>query len=65
MHKTVKPARPGILIRLPDQPTEYLEAEGREVAWSSFWVRRVRDGDVVVVEKKARASTPRARPSED
>ena len=49
MRKTVKPARPGLLIRHPDT-REYLPAEGLEVVWTSFWQRRLQDGDLEVVE---------------
>lgn len=47
--KTVKPATAGALVRLPGtyQP---LPDEGQQVEWNSYWERRLRDGDVVVVE---------------
>lgn len=49
----VKPAAPGAVIRDP-HTKRALPAEGCRVHDSSFWRRRLRDGDVVLVtEEKA------------
>lgn len=41
----IKPA-PGLTVNREDgQP---LAAEGETLAWSSWWARRLRDGDVIV-----------------
>lgn len=44
----VKPARAGETIRDP-HTKRALPAEGGRVPDSSFWLRRLRDGDVVVL----------------
>lgn len=41
----VKP-RAGVKVRYPDPPYVHLPAEGAEVPESSYWVRRLQDGDV-------------------
>lgn len=41
----VKPA-PGLVIPDPDR-LDMLPADGRDVPASDFWLRRLRDGDVV------------------
>jgi hypothetical protein len=47
----IKPA-PGIVIPDPDRH-DMLPAEGRDVPVSDFWMRRLRDGDVVTAEAPA------------
>ena len=42
----VKPAS-GLKIRDPDLK-DFLPEEGREVPGTGYWVRRVRDGDVLI-----------------
>ena len=42
----------GIVIPDPDR-FDRLPAEGREVPASDFWLRRLRDGDVVISEAPA------------
>ncbi|MCJ8285104.1 DUF2635 domain-containing protein [Halomonas sp.] len=49
VHKSkrfIKPAREGLVVRQPHngQP---LPAEGAEVDWSGYWMRRMADGSVV------------------
>lgn len=44
----VKPAA-GMVIPDPDR-NDVLPAEGRDVPSSDFWMRRLRDGDVVTAE---------------
>ncbi|MEJ6520647.1 DUF2635 domain-containing protein [Shewanella bicestrii] len=41
----IKPAKPAVPVRKPNG--EYLKADGEKVERSSFWVRRLNDGDVV------------------
>ena len=48
----VKPA-PGMKIRMPDNPREFLPTTGAEVERNAFWVRRLRDGDAIEVAKSA------------
>ena len=48
--KFLKPVK-GMLVRLEDA-TRHLFAEGEEVTMSSYWRRRIRDGDVVEVKKR-------------
>ncbi|MGE4406043.1 DUF2635 domain-containing protein [Pseudomonas sp.] len=42
----VKPAE-GLKIRHPDRPDVILPAEGAEVACSSYWMRRLKEGSVL------------------
>lgn len=54
--KELKPA-PGLQVRDPDT-RQLLPPEGRTVEMTPYWVRRLRDGDVV--EVPAKADRPRA-----
>ena len=56
MTKHLRPARPGLKVRLEDA-TRHLAPEGEPVRMSVYWRRRIRDGDVV----EGRAATPRRR----
>lgn len=49
----VKPA-PGLAVRDPEL-RDLLPAEGREVPASAYWLRRLRDGDVVEAPRPAPA----------
>lgn len=53
----IKPAKAAVPVRKPNG--EYLNAEGEKVERSSFWVRRLNDGDVVAI-KAAKAATTKA-----
>jgi hypothetical protein len=57
----VKPARAGDIIRDP-RTKQQLPAEGGRVPDTSFWHRRLRDGDVVLVEDEP-AAPPAAEPA--
>lgn len=48
----VKPSKPGVLVRDPKN-MRFLPADGAEVEMSSYWDRRIRSGDVVVLSEKA------------
>lgn len=48
----VKPAVPGAVIRDPHTKRP-LPAEGGEVPENSFWVRRLREGEVVRIDAPA------------
>lgn len=50
----VKPS-PGLRVRNPDRGGELLAAEGEAVPNNSYWLRRLRDGDV------QEAQVPRAQ----
>lgn len=59
----------GRKIRFPDRPSQHLRPEGDRVNLDDFWRARLADGDVEVVEprakpapapRKARAPTPPA-----
>ena len=43
----IKPTKPEVKVRKPNG--EHLSAEGEKVERTAYWVRRLRDGDVVVV----------------
>ena len=52
----VKPSHPDLIVK--DTATrKVLAADGEEVEESSFWLRRITDGDVVVVKP------PKAQPA--
>ena len=47
----IKPAREGLLVRYPAPiRNRFLPAEGAEVPWTQYWMRRVADGDCVVTK---------------
>jgi hypothetical protein len=48
LRKTLKPARPGLLVRDP-VTKRALPPEGAQVTFSSYWVRRLDEGDVLEV----------------
>ncbi len=45
----IKPAIPTNIVRHPNN-MRLLKAEGEEVDHNSYWERRLKDGDVVIVE---------------
>lgn len=51
----LKPANEKLKVRKPDTG-EYLSAEGEHVELTSYWRRRMKDGDVIDI-KPARKST--------
>lgn len=46
----VKPARKGLLVRDP-LTMKHVPEKGMEVPDHPYWLRRERDGDIVIVEK--------------
>ena len=67
----IKPAKPGLLVRSPSSGRP-LPANGAEVHSNSYWRRRLRQGDVVVVkaakpmtETRIRRPAPTSRKSSD
>lgn len=58
----LRPARKGLLVLDPDHGGTPLPPEGRELALSSYWLRRIQDGDVLVGDEHAPAApaTPKA-----
>lgn len=60
---TLLPARPGLVVVDPDHGGLPLPPEGRELTISSYWVRRLEDGDVVrAPEKTAKARDKGEKP---
>lgn len=51
---TIKPTKVGVNVAKPDGAK--LKAEGETVKRSAYWVRRLNDGDVVLVETKKAAT---------
>lgn len=49
----VKP-KPGLTVRKPDGSK--LQADGELVSRTSFWIRRLQDGDVTEVKPAAKAA---------
>lgn len=39
----------GLIVRYPEQPSRILPENGAEVPETSYWLRRIADGDVLVV----------------
>lgn len=59
----VKPAKEGLKVRNPKN-MKFIPAEGLLVEESSYWARRLQDGDVVLVqEQPAAAPAPAAKVS--
>ncbi len=57
----VKPAKTGLIIRDPESH-EPIPEKGREVPDTTFWRRRIKDGDVVSAGPEKRvASVPEKR----
>lgn len=56
----IKPAREGLIVRKPSNGRP-LPAEGAEVDWNRYWVRRLAEGSIV--EAKAPAK-PKAKASD-
>ncbi len=46
----VRPSRPGLIVGYPRRPGAPLAQGGEEVPEVSYWMRRLRRGDVVRVE---------------
>lgn len=53
----VKPA-PGRAVRDPQQKYRMLSEQGGEVPDNAFWQRRLRDGDVVLIEDQPAGDAP-------
>ena len=47
MIKNLKPASPDVTVLHPEPPYKVLAVDGEAVEYSSYWVRRIQDGDVV------------------
>jgi len=47
----IKPAQPALIVRDPDTGKP-LAAEGEKKPKTSYWLRRLRDGDVVETKAK-------------
>jgi hypothetical protein len=57
--RTVRPAKDRRVRHGHAGKHRLLKADGEPVTWSSFWERRLRDGDVVeVTQKKPQAAAP-------
>jgi len=54
---TLRPARAGLIVPDPDHGGLPLPSTGRELVLSSYWRRRLADGDVVVVTPPAERPT--------
>ena len=52
---SIKPAKADVQVPKPDGCK--LKAEGETVKRSAYWVRRLNDGDVVLVESKQSAAS--------
>lgn len=46
----IKPKK-GMKVRNPDRSNEHVPAYGAQVARNSYWLRRLRDGDVNEIEQ--------------
>jgi hypothetical protein len=54
MRIKVKPARPGLIVRDPANGFAIIPDGGAEVERTSSIIRRINDGDLVIVEKPAK-----------
>lgn len=54
--KFLKPAKDTLKVRDP-ATGEYLPTEGKEVEVTSYWRRRIKDGDVVEASKPRKSRT--------
>lgn len=52
-HLKVKPANENIIVRMPEKQYQALPIDGDEVPNNSYWQRRLKDGDVERVTRKA------------
>ena len=55
----IKPS-PGMAVRLPDSDATPLPTYGKGVLWSSYWQRRLDQGDIVLITEKAVAEGEKA-----
>lgn len=62
--KLLKPARPGLIVRDPRPPYLILKAEGEVKDVARYWNRRIKDGDVVVVDAPPAPPAPKKPPTE-
>lgn len=58
--KTLKPAKPGAIVRFPGNPSRRLADEGETVKLSAYWRRRLAAGDVEEVKPGEQSSKQRA-----
>ena len=42
----------GRKVRMPDKPYPYMTDEAQRVPATNYWLRRLADGDVVLVDEK-------------
>lgn len=56
----VKP-KPGVKVRCPETK-QHLPPEGKDVQPSSYWVRRLLDGDVLLVKPIPDSKPPEVKP---
>ncbi len=54
----VRPSRPDLRIPYPHAPERALPAEGDDVPVTSYWLRRIQDGDVVRVDSEPTGNEP-------
>ena len=57
----VKPSRPGLRVRHPEQPTLLIPEEGCEIETSSVVHRLFRSGDLVIVDKQLATKTSESK----
>lgn len=57
----VRPRTPELRVAVPERGGIFLPPEGMDVNPSSYWTRRIADGDVLVVDEKTAAAPARAR----
>lgn len=51
---TIKPAKAGVNVLKPNG--EHLAADGETVQRTSYWVRRLSDGDIAIVQQAKTAA---------
>ena len=61
----VKPASEGLIVRQPHRHQEPLPAHGAAVPKNAYWLRRLRDGDVVETTQAAMARAAKQNAASD
>lgn len=60
----VKPAREGLIVRDPITK-QIMPADGKEVTDSTYWRRRLRDGDVVKARPPKKVANSASNPNKE
>jgi hypothetical protein len=62
--QTLRP-KADVKVMLPDRLGQWLPPEGQALEVNEYWLRRIADGDVEIVEDKRPAASARATAKKD